>query len=36
MVYFAQVVLGGGNAREWGRASVMPDPVRRQSHRRAV
>src|SRR5208337_1944269 len=27
VVHFAQVVLGGGNAQGWGRASVMPDPV---------
>jgi len=33
---FAQVVLGWGNARGWGRAAVMPDPVRRQRHRRSV
>src|SRR5208337_4627469 len=36
LVHFAQVVLGWGNARGWGRAAVMPDPVRRQRHRRAV
>jgi|SRR5271157_2802688 len=34
MVHFARAVLGGGNARGWGRASLMPDPVPRQRHRR--
>src|SRR5208282_1115369 len=34
VVHFAQVGLGGGNVRGWGRASVMPDPVRRHSGRR--
>src|SRR5208282_3619763 len=33
---FAHAVLVGGTARGWGRASVIPDPVRRQGHRRAV
>jgi len=33
---FAQAVLGGGTTRGWGRAAVLPDPVRRQGHRRAV
>jgi hypothetical protein len=28
--------LAGATLRGWGRASVIPDPVRRQSHRRAV
>ena len=28
--------LAGATLRGWGRASVMPDPVRRQRHRRAV
>src|SRR5271157_2610018 len=36
VVHFAQVVLGGGNARWRGRASMMPDPVRTQRHRCAV
>ncbi len=36
LAYFTQLVLGGGNARGQGLASEMPDPVRRQSHRRAV
>src|SRR5271157_5559469 len=36
MADFAQVVLGGSSARGWGRASVMPDPVRTQRHRCAV
>src|SRR5271157_1580070 len=36
MADFAQVVLGGGSARGWGRASMMPDPVRTQRHRCAV
>src|SRR5271157_3301718 len=34
LAHFTQGVLGGGNARGQGRASVMPDPVRRQSPRR--